>query len=41
MVAPTPELPEDIPVERALFSTKILNTLRAGDLRKLALLCLL
>jgi hypothetical protein len=41
MVAPTPELPDDIPIERALFSTKIQNALRAADLRKLALLCLL
>jgi hypothetical protein len=39
MVAPTPELPDDIPIERALFSTKIQNALRAADLRKLALLC--
>lgn len=41
MVAPTPELPDDIPIERALFCTKIQNALRAADLRKLALLCLL
>ena len=31
MVAPTPELPDDIPIERVLFSTKIQNALRAAD----------
>jgi DNA-directed RNA polymerase alpha subunit len=33
MVAPTPELPDDIPIERVLFSTRIQNALRAADLK--------
>jgi DNA-directed RNA polymerase alpha subunit len=33
MVAPTPELPDDIPIERVLFSTRILNALRAAGLK--------
>ena len=33
MVAPTPELPDDIPIERVQFSTRIQNALRAADLR--------
>src|SRR6266850_2880816 len=33
MVAPTPELPDDIPIERVQFSTRIQNALRAADLK--------
>jgi DNA-directed RNA polymerase alpha subunit len=33
MVAPTPELPDDTPIERVLFSSRIQNALRAGDLK--------
>src|SRR5882757_3214735 len=33
MVAPTPELPDDIPIERVLFSTRIQNALRAAELK--------
>ena len=33
MVAPTPELPDDIPIERMLLSTRIQNALRAADLK--------
>ena len=33
MVAPTPELPDDTPIERVLFSTRIQNALRAADLK--------
>jgi DNA-directed RNA polymerase alpha subunit len=33
MVAPTPELPDDRPIERAIFSTRIENALRAADLK--------
>ena len=33
MVAPTPELPDDIPIERVLFPTRIQNALRAADLK--------
>ena len=33
MVAPTPELPDDIPIERVLFSARIQNALRAADLK--------
>jgi DNA-directed RNA polymerase alpha subunit len=33
MVAPTPELPDDMPIERVLFSTRIQNALRAADLK--------
>jgi nucleoside diphosphate kinase len=29
MLAPTPELPDDTPIERVLFSTRIQNALRA------------
>jgi hypothetical protein len=32
-VAPTPELPDDTPIERVLFSTRIQNALRAADLK--------
>jgi DNA-directed RNA polymerase alpha subunit len=33
MVVPTPELPDDTPIERVLFSTRIQNALRAADLK--------
>jgi DNA-directed RNA polymerase alpha subunit len=33
MVAPTPELPDDMPIERVLFSTRIQNALRGADLK--------
>ena len=33
MVAPTPELPDDMPIERVQFSTRIQNALRAADLK--------
>ena len=33
LVAPTPELPEDMPIERVLFSIRIQNALRAADLK--------
>ena len=33
MVAPTPELPDDMPIERVIFSTRIQNALRAADLK--------
>jgi hypothetical protein len=33
MVAPTPELPDDMPIERVLFSTRIQNALRAANLK--------
>jgi DNA-directed RNA polymerase alpha subunit len=33
MVAPTPELPDDTPIERVRFSTRIQNALRAADLK--------
>ena len=33
MVAPAPELPDHIPIERVLFSTRIQNALRAADLK--------
>jgi DNA-directed RNA polymerase alpha subunit len=33
MVAPTPELPDDMPIEGVLFSTRIQNALRAADLK--------
>jgi DNA-directed RNA polymerase alpha subunit len=33
MVAPTPELPDDTPIERVIFSTRIQNALRAADLK--------
>jgi DNA-directed RNA polymerase alpha subunit len=32
MVAPTPELPDDTPIERVLFPTRIQNALRAAGL---------
>jgi DNA-directed RNA polymerase alpha subunit len=33
MVVPTPELPDDTPIERVLISTRIQNALRAADLK--------
>src|SRR6202163_1590530 len=33
MVAPAPELRDDIPIERVLFPTRILNALRAAGLK--------
>jgi DNA-directed RNA polymerase alpha subunit len=33
MVVPTPELPDDTPTERVLFSLRIRNALRAADLK--------
>jgi DNA-directed RNA polymerase alpha subunit len=33
MVPPTPGLPDDTPIERVLFSTRIQNALRAADLK--------
>jgi DNA-directed RNA polymerase alpha subunit len=33
MVAPTPELPDDTPIERVIFSPRIHNALRAADLK--------
>jgi DNA-directed RNA polymerase alpha subunit len=33
MVAPTPELSDDMPIERVIFSTRIQNALRAADLK--------
>jgi DNA-directed RNA polymerase alpha subunit len=33
ILAPTPELPDDTPIERVLFSTRIQNVLRAADLK--------
>jgi DNA-directed RNA polymerase alpha subunit len=33
MVAPTPELPDDTPIERVIFSTRIQNALRATGLK--------
>jgi Bacterial RNA polymerase, alpha chain C terminal domain len=33
MVAPTPELPDDTPIESVLFSTRIQNALRATGLK--------
>jgi DNA-directed RNA polymerase alpha subunit len=33
MVAPTPELPDDMPIKRVLFSSRIQNALRAADLK--------
>ena len=33
MLAPTPEQPDDTPIERLLFSTRIQNALRAADLK--------
>jgi Bacterial RNA polymerase, alpha chain C terminal domain len=33
MVAPTPELPDDTPIDRLLFSSRIQNALQATDLK--------
>jgi DNA-directed RNA polymerase alpha subunit len=33
MIAPTPELPDDTPIERVIFSTMIQNALRAAGLK--------
>jgi DNA-directed RNA polymerase alpha subunit len=33
VLVPTPELPDDTPIERLLFSTRIQNALRAADLK--------
>ncbi len=33
MVAPAPELPDDTPIERVIFSTRIQNALIAADLK--------
>lgn len=33
MVAPTPDLPDDTPIERVIFSTRIHNVLRAANLK--------
>jgi hypothetical protein len=33
MLAPTPELPDDTPIERVLFSSRIQNALRAANLK--------
>jgi DNA-directed RNA polymerase alpha subunit len=33
VVAPTPELPDDTPIDRVLFSTRIQNALRAAGLK--------
>jgi DNA-directed RNA polymerase alpha subunit len=33
MVAPAPELPDDTPIERVLFSTRIHNALRTADIK--------
>ena len=33
MLYPAPELPDDTPIERVLFSTRIQNGLRAADLK--------
>lgn len=33
MLAPTPELPDDMPIDRVIFSTRIQNALRAAGLR--------
>jgi DNA-directed RNA polymerase alpha subunit len=33
MVAPTPDLPDDTPIERVIFSTRIQNALRAAGLK--------
>ena len=33
MVAPTPELPDDTPIERVLFFTGIQNALRAANMK--------
>jgi DNA-directed RNA polymerase alpha subunit len=36
MLAPAPELPDDTPIERVLFSTRIQSALRAADLKTIA-----
>jgi DNA-directed RNA polymerase alpha subunit len=33
MVAPAPELPDDTPIERVLFSARIQNALRTADIK--------
>jgi DNA-directed RNA polymerase alpha subunit len=33
MVAPTPELPDDTPIERVIFPARIQNVLQAADLK--------
>ena len=33
MIAPAPELPDDTPIERVLFSTRIQNALKAAELK--------
>ena len=33
MIAPTPELPDDMPIERVIFSTRIHNALQAAGLK--------
>jgi DNA-directed RNA polymerase alpha subunit len=33
MLAPTPELPDDTPIERVLFSARIQNALRTAELK--------
>ena len=33
LVVPTPDLPDDIPIERVLFSPRIQNALRAADVK--------
>ena len=33
MVAPTPEMPDDTPIERVMFPARIQNALRAADLK--------
>lgn len=33
MIAPTPELPDDTPIERVIFSTRIQNALQAAGLK--------
>jgi DNA-directed RNA polymerase alpha subunit len=33
MLAPTPELPDNTPIERVIFSTRIQNALRAAGLK--------
>ena len=33
MLPPTPELPDDTPIERVIFPTRIQNVLRAADLK--------
>jgi DNA-directed RNA polymerase alpha subunit len=33
MIPPTPELADDTPIERVIFSTRIQNALRAADVK--------